>query len=212
MIKDIHCHLLYGVDDGAKDRDESLRMLDVACRGGIGHIVATPHYRGRWNNRQKVNEVYADLTLEAKQRGIILTLGSELFIREFESDKIGFIKNELCFKNSNTVLLELALNTNLDEAQDVIYPLQRHGMDVIIAHPERNAHIQNNEKMFDEYIIMGCELQLSAECLALPLWNIRKRTANRILRAKGYSYYASDAHSVHDYEVFFEVVNKYNLT
>ena len=41
---DLHCHLLYGVDDGAISLEESLRAVRIACEEGIRHIVFTPHY------------------------------------------------------------------------------------------------------------------------------------------------------------------------
>src|SRR5882757_6454167 len=40
---DIHSHILYGVEDGAKDRDISLAMLKLAAETGTTDIVATPH-------------------------------------------------------------------------------------------------------------------------------------------------------------------------
>ena len=33
-MRDIHCHILPGVDDGAADLDESLAMLEAAKRAG----------------------------------------------------------------------------------------------------------------------------------------------------------------------------------
>ena len=42
---DIHCHLLYGVDDGAKTIEESAAMLQEAKNQGISAIILTPHYR-----------------------------------------------------------------------------------------------------------------------------------------------------------------------
>ncbi|MDD3401059.1 MAG: hypothetical protein PHT58_05470 [Eubacteriales bacterium] len=211
MIRDMHCHILYGVDDGASTREESLRMLDVAAHGGITQIMATPHFRGRWNNRELVHQTFDDLVVEAKQRGIILMLGSEFFIREFDRDNIEYIKNELCFENSNTILLELSSFTSIDDARDVIYPLQRNGMKVIIAHPERYKEIQHRPVLHEEYLIMNCELQLSADCFALPSWSIRRRTAKALFKANAYALVASDAHSAADYERFLVSVKKYGL-
>ena len=42
---DIHCHLLYGVDDGAEDRQMSVAMLKDAAKQGISAVILTPHYR-----------------------------------------------------------------------------------------------------------------------------------------------------------------------
>ena len=43
---DIHCHLLPGIDDGAKSWDESLAMARMAVADGITAIVVTPHQLG----------------------------------------------------------------------------------------------------------------------------------------------------------------------
>ena len=42
-ITDIHTHLVPGVDDGARDPEESLAMLRASIAEGIGTVIATPH-------------------------------------------------------------------------------------------------------------------------------------------------------------------------
>ena len=42
-MTDIHCHLLHGIDDGAKTLEVSLAMLEAAAAAGTTDIVATPH-------------------------------------------------------------------------------------------------------------------------------------------------------------------------
>ena len=44
-MRDMHCHILPGVDDGARDLDESLAMLEAAKTAGVTSIVCTPHCR-----------------------------------------------------------------------------------------------------------------------------------------------------------------------
>ena len=50
---DLHCHILPGIDDGAKTMDDSLAMARVAVAEGITHILVTPHYKnGRWTTEK----------------------------------------------------------------------------------------------------------------------------------------------------------------
>lgn len=43
-IADFHSHLLPGIDDGARDSEESLKMLSAAWEQGVRHMVASPHF------------------------------------------------------------------------------------------------------------------------------------------------------------------------
>jgi len=40
---DIHSHVVWGLDDGATDMEQSLAMLRAAADSGTTDIVATPH-------------------------------------------------------------------------------------------------------------------------------------------------------------------------
>lgn len=51
---DLHCHILPGIDDGAKNMEDSIDMAREAVSEGITHILATPHYKnGHWDNEKK---------------------------------------------------------------------------------------------------------------------------------------------------------------
>jgi protein-tyrosine phosphatase len=40
---DIHCHILPGLDDGARTMDEALSMARIAAADGIDTLVASSH-------------------------------------------------------------------------------------------------------------------------------------------------------------------------
>ena len=40
---DLHCHILPGLDDGARDLEDSVGMARQAAADGIEVIAATPH-------------------------------------------------------------------------------------------------------------------------------------------------------------------------
>ena len=51
---DLHCHILPGVDDGAKDLPMALDMAREAVKQGISHILLTPHHMdGMYTNHKK---------------------------------------------------------------------------------------------------------------------------------------------------------------
>ena len=42
---DIHCHILYGVDDGAEDEQTGRAILDRMAAMGVTDVITTPHFR-----------------------------------------------------------------------------------------------------------------------------------------------------------------------
>ena len=67
LLLDIHCHILYGVDDGAENEAASLEMAREAVREGITKIIATPHHKnGRFHNRKE------DILLKVKKLNDLL--------------------------------------------------------------------------------------------------------------------------------------------
>ena len=79
---DIHCHLLYGVDDGSKSLEESVEMLKIAKKQGITGIILTPHLRhGMFKHPlEKIERHYKKLMPYAKKLGIEIKLGTEYHV------------------------------------------------------------------------------------------------------------------------------------
>ena len=40
---DIHSHILFGVDDGAGNAEDSLIMAETAAENGVKQMIMTPH-------------------------------------------------------------------------------------------------------------------------------------------------------------------------
>ena len=58
---DIHNHLLFGIDDGAKTIDESIDVLKDLEKAGYKSIILTPHYIKDSNYSIPANENYKRL-------------------------------------------------------------------------------------------------------------------------------------------------------
>ena len=71
---DIHAHILPGVDDGAKNWEQSLEMAHMAVKDGIRVMVATPHlFKGRTFNLSQLNdkELILQHAFEVKKQEVI---------------------------------------------------------------------------------------------------------------------------------------------
>ena len=98
---DIHCHLLYGVDDGSKSLEESVEMLKIAKKQGITGIILTPHLRhGMFKHPlEKIERHYKKLMPYANKLGIELKLGTEYHVA---TDMIDAFHGGLCHTLADT--------------------------------------------------------------------------------------------------------------
>lgn len=111
---DLHSHILPGVDDGAENLEESLKMVRKAISQGITHLMCTPHHNnGKYNNpAEEIIQNVAFLQQEIDRRGLRLTLleGQEVRLTEYLLMKIK--KGELLFTDLNDTYLLVELPTH----------------------------------------------------------------------------------------------------
>ena len=208
-MRDIHCHILPGVDDGARDLNESLAMLDAARRAGVTSIVCTPHCRDPYFDYDAMWEAFH--LLQEHADGFPLQMGFEV-----NHDKLMDLGMEwaehLHFDGSNEFLLELssrATKLEFNEYERTIYDLQSMGYRVIIAHPERYRAIQEDVEVAHRLMKMGCKLQASADFIAGGRLGREKKPALRMFDELMYTYIASDAHRVEHYDYLAQARAKY---
>ena len=198
---DIHCHILPGVDDGARTPAETSQMLIAARNAGIEHIVCTPHCRFDSFNKQLIEQQFRAFSAHAAQAGIQATLGYEVHWKKLA--ELGMDKaSELRIGDSNLFLLEFS-NSHLPvNWQRNVYSIQSQGLTVIVAHPERYKPVQDNLDIAYEMKDMGCRLQLSANFVEGGFFDKRHRTAKALLKEGLVDYIASDAHRPEHYAVY----------
>ena len=199
-MRDIHCHILPGVDDGARSLTESGQMLYMAQRVGITSIVCTPHVRDPYFDYERMWGAFR--TLRAYAQGFPLQMGWE--VNHTKLMELGLEwADRLHFDGSDEFLLELSSRCTKDdfpEYERTIYALQARGFEVIIAHPERYRAIQKDPSLAEELVRMGCKLQASADFVVGGRLGREKRPAKKLLERGLYTYIASDAHRIGHYE------------
>ena len=205
---DIHCHILPGIDDGAKNFDESVKMLREARKNGIRRIVATPHIRKNDFDFDFAENQFNILCDYAVKEGVELRLGYEVNIGAI--GELGFDKlDKLSFVGSNYLLLEFNNYSLPPNWELIIRKIQDEGKRVIIAHPERYAFIQRDIKLARKMADMGCRLQCDSYVFDMNMLSKEKRTANRMINEGLITWIATDAHSHNHYEGYKEILEDY---
>lgn len=206
-MRDMHCHILPGVDDGARDLDESLAMLEAAKKAGVTSMVCTPHVRDPYFDYDAMLKAYDVFCAHAD--GFPIAMGWEVNhtkLMELGMDWADRLAFRPCAGVTSAYapefLLELPTRcreSDFEEYKRTIYELQCKGFTVIIAHPERYAAIQKDTGLARDLVRMGCKLQASADFVAGGRMGHAKRPAQRMFDENLYSYIASDAHRVEHY-------------
>lgn len=211
-MRDMHCHILPGVDDGAKDLDMSIAMLEAAKEVGITGIVCTPHARDPYFDYEAMWAAYYELKPHAEAMGMGLSMGFEVAHAKLVELGIEQWAPYLTFENGREFLLELdpgCSEGRFQEYERTIYELQGMGYDVIVAHPERYRAIQQNTDIAVRLVRMGCKLQASADFVAGGRFGKEKKPAKKMFDQLLYRYIASDAHRPEHYAYFAHAVREY---
>lgn len=197
---DLHNHILPGVDDGARDFEESLALLRVFAKQGCHALALTPHIRpGLFPNAENdLRGRFAELTSRAQAAGIALELhlAAEYY---YDSELIDSLlagrKKALSFDSSGKyVLLEFeGLNAPVN-LKEVLFELKMAGVTPVMAHPERYPFIGKDLRVVESLVEGGMLLQGTLRPL-VGFWGYgARRQLKRLLEARLIHLISSDIH------------------
>lgn len=205
-MRDIHSHIMYGIDDGSRSLEESIKLLEIQEKKGITDIILTPHYIENTDytcDVQRKNEIINELK---KHTTINLYIGNEVYITEnvkklLENKKISTLNN------SRYLLVELPMNNKIVDVEDILFSLLRINVIPIIAHPERYSYVQDDIKYLDTLKDMGVLFQGNYESLFGKYGTGAKKTLKKLIKLNYISFLGSDMHHL-GYEYHQEKVAK----
>lgn len=193
---DTHCHLLPAVDDGPKDWDTTLRMLEIAREDGIRQAITTPHWTGTANETERIRSRFSELKTRcaALPGGVEPFLGQELILVPQLLDALRS-GTALTLAESCYVLLETAQLEFGAFNHQALFQLQASGYRIILAHPERVKSWNGINEELRDLVERGCYLQINAGSLIGSFGRNAQKTAEALVRRGWASLLASDAHS-----------------
>ncbi len=196
-MTDIHCHVLPGVDDGARDIDESLDMLQIMYDEGIRSVIATPHYHGGHMQpdvntiRQRFEKLKAAAQMYDTLAAMHLYLGCEIYyypsiVEWLDEGRV------LTMAGSRYVLLEFSYSSDIRQLSDGVSRVAAAGFYPIVAHIERYRKIVGDVGAVDELIDRGAYIQINSESLSGG-WKTA-RFVKKILKEQMVHFVGTDAH------------------
>lgn len=201
MLVDFHNHILPGVDDGARDADETRAALLAMRDGGVHLVIATPHIQASVIDggpdtdryRARINSALADARSIAATETPDLTveLGAEIMLDHHLSVELA--DPLLRLAGTKFVLVEFSLFGVPPNAADMLFRLRAQGWQPVLGHPERYGGLSLS--VVREWHATGLLLQVNAGSLMGDYGTTVKERAWELLRGGLVHYLCSDYHA-----------------
>lgn len=187
---DRHCHILYGVDDGAKTLEDALAVLAYDEEIGITEVWCTPHIMEDVpNTTEALKQRFAEL--QAAYAGPIkLHLAAEYMLDTLFEER--FNAGDLLTMEDNTLLVETSTWNPPADMTGTLRKIQKAGYRPLLAHPERYRYM--TEQGYERLHKMGIHFQLNLGSLVGYYGETAMRKAHEILEKGWYSEIGSDCH------------------
>ncbi|WP_168123855.1 CpsB/CapC family capsule biosynthesis tyrosine phosphatase [Paenibacillus sp. HB172176] len=167
---DIHSHILFGVDDGAKDLEESIAMARMASSDGVTHMIATPHFfengtTSKTNLLQKIETLQR--ALHAEDIPLTVLPGNEVRVNSAAFIYTHAQQDHFLYLNAakGFVLLEQCWNHYNEDTPEIVDFFLHQQTRPIIPHPERHYFFREQPQLLMELIHQGAWTQVTADSL-----------------------------------------------
>nr|WP_125957173.1 CpsB/CapC family capsule biosynthesis tyrosine phosphatase [Vagococcus bubulae] len=200
VFVDLHCHILPGVDDGARTVDDSIYMARTAVSEGISHILCTPHYNnGHYTNKKEdIIEEVAKLQRVLDHHRIPLTLfeGQEVRISDDLFDRMN--NGDILFADLKDKYLMVEFPTTVvpEYSEAMLLELCRKGHTPIIVHPERNNVFLERPRKLQPFVNMGCLTQITNGSYLGQFGKKIQKASQKMIKYNYAHMLSSDAHNI----------------
>ena len=198
MLVDFHTHILPGIDDGSKDIEESIALLQRERSHGVKTVIATPHFYPHEDTPQRFlkrrQNAYEKLMAETADDDSLpkIILGAEVYY--FKGISEWYDLKDLAIQGTDYLLLEMPLGKWTDSMFDDIEGIYtKQGIVPIIAHIDRYIDFFNTNKIIKRLETMPVVIQANGNFF------INKKTrakALKLLKKSGINIIGSDCHNM----------------
>ena len=160
---DIHSHLLPGIDDGSKDDNNTLSLINTLKGYGFSQFITTPHVLpGVWNNTREgiiaketsTKTMLVNNGIDNPFKAAAEYLMDDIFLKLLKTQPLLTIKD-------NYVLVEMSYLNAPIQLYDILYELQLQGYKPILAHPERYLFFHFKYEEYKKLKKVGCLFQIN---------------------------------------------------
>jgi protein-tyrosine phosphatase len=191
---DIHSHILWGLDDGARDFDTSMAMLRIAAESGTTDIVATPHSDLQYS--------FQPDEMDTKIAALSEAIGPLPRIHRGCDFHLHFDNIQDCFahpakytiNHRRYLMVEFSDQNIAGTTSQVFERMNREDITPVITHPERNALLMKDLEQMVQWVQAGCLVQVTSQSFLGRFGKQVQRAAEELMSRGLVHFIASDAH------------------
>ena len=193
----MHCHMLFGVDDGARDEGMMRAMLDMAYADGTRAICLTPHYHPGYygDNGAQTDAAFraASEYAAARYPDLRLALGNEL---HYDGGAPEWLRSgdARTLNGSRYVLADFHDGETAFTIERAMTQLLSLGCTPVLAHVERYRALHGKLRLVEQMMSRGVLMQLDAQSILGDDGAGMRRMAHALLRRGMADLVASDGH------------------
>jgi protein-tyrosine phosphatase len=197
LKSDLHAHLLPGIDDGAKNDEETLNLIRGLQSLGYQRCIVTPHiYPGIYNNNQESirrTTEHAEALLKQHEINFEIKAAAEYFFDERFFRLIE--QHDLLTFGKSYVLFELPFTNHPPMVADIIFKLNLAGFQPVLAHPERYSFFHDRKmKEYEKLKNAGVMFQLNLMSLTGHYGDAPKHAARQLILQGMIDFAGTDLH------------------
>ncbi len=194
---DIHSHVLFGLDDGARTLEDSVAMVRMAAANGTTDLVCTPHANLTYRFEP---EIIRDRLAQVAEAANVATLrlysGCDFHL-SYENIQDAIVNpNKYTIDHKNYVLVEFSELLIFRNTAEILERLQEAGMIPVLTHPERNSLLRQRIDEIEAWVAAGARLQITGQSLLGVFGRRAKEFCETLLERGLVHFVASDAHDL----------------
>jgi protein-tyrosine phosphatase len=191
---DIHSHVLYGLDDGAKTIEDSVAMVRMAAESGTTDLVATPHANPKYRfDPALIKERLAEVS-EASGNALRLHAGCDFHLSYDNIQDAIEHPEKYTINHHRYLLVEFSDLLIFNNTAEIFSRLQDAGMTPVITHPERNGLLRQRVELIAGWVASGACVQVTGQSLLGEFGRRAAEFARVLLDRQLVHFLASDGH------------------
>lgn len=191
---DIHSHVLYGLDDGARTIEDSVAMVRMAAEHGTTDLVATPHANPKYRFDPEIVEQRRAEVAAASGNILRLHTGCDFHlsydnIQDAIENPAKYAINHHCY-----LMVEFSDLLIFHNTAEIFSRLSEAGMTPVITHPERNSLLRQRLDRIAAWVEAGARVQVTGQSLLGEFGRRAAEFSRTLLDRRLVHFLASDAH------------------